>query len=119
MLPPAPVLFSTTTCWRQIWDSWAATIRAVASNPPPAAIGQLIRTTCFGHICARAASGHAVAAAPSRVMNSRRFTAQCLPCFPTERIAYLDVAGDYCTAGFRSGLCPNRVIYRLKGDVGI
>jgi len=30
--------------------------------------------------CARAASGHAVAP-PSSVMNSRRFTAQCLPCF--------------------------------------
>src|SRR5215468_7404748 len=28
-------------------------------------------------------------------MNSRRFTAQCLPCFPTERIAHLGTA-DRC-----------------------
>ena len=31
--------------------------------------------------CARAASGHAAAAPLRRVMNSRRFTARCLPCF--------------------------------------
>src|SRR5262245_37747466 len=30
--------------------------------------------------CARAASGHAAAAPPSSVMNSRRFTAEYLPC---------------------------------------
>jgi hypothetical protein len=30
---------------------------------------------------ARAASGHAAAAPPSSVMNSRRFTDQRLPCF--------------------------------------
>src|SRR5262249_30713246 len=36
----------------------------------------LIRSVC----CARAASGHA-AAPPSSVMNVRRFTARCLPCF--------------------------------------
>src|SRR5262245_31957842 len=33
--------------------------------------------------CARAASGHA-AALPSSVMNSRRFTERCLPCFEAE-----------------------------------
>src|SRR6516225_2480929 len=73
ILLPAPVLFSTTTCCRQIWDSWAATIRAVASNPPPAAIGQMMRTTCFGHVCPRATSGQA-AAPPSAPMNARRWT---------------------------------------------
>ena len=31
--------------------------------------------------CARAVSGHVIAAPPSSVMNSRRFIAQCLPCF--------------------------------------
>jgi hypothetical protein len=36
-----------------------------------------IRSTC----CARAASGQPAAAPPRSVMNSRRFTAQCLPCF--------------------------------------
>jgi hypothetical protein len=34
--------------------------------------------------CARAASGHA-AAPPSSVMNSRRFTAQYLPCVEAKR----------------------------------
>ena len=34
----------------------------------------------FPACCARAASGHA-AAPPSSAMNSRRFTARCLPCF--------------------------------------
>jgi hypothetical protein len=32
----------------------------------------------FAACCARAANGHAAAAPPSSVMNSRRFTAQCL-----------------------------------------
>src|SRR5262249_6747755 len=45
--------------------------------------------------CARAASGHAAAAPPSSVMNVRRFTALCLPCFPTERIAHLGTV-DCC-----------------------
>jgi hypothetical protein len=34
--------------------------------------------------CARAASGHATAAPPRSVMKSRRFTAQCLPCFQSK-----------------------------------
>src|SRR5262245_8470034 len=44
--------------------------------------------------CQRSPGGH-VSAPPSSVMNSRRFTAQCLPCFPTERIAHLGTA-DRC-----------------------
>jgi hypothetical protein len=38
--------------------------------------------------CARAASGHAAAAAPSSVMNARRFTVDA-SVLPTERIAHL------------------------------
>src|SRR5262245_22882861 len=72
MLPLAPVLFSTTTCWPQIWDSWAATIRAVASTPPHAAIGQMMRATCVGHVCAHAANGHAAVAPVTILMKSRR-----------------------------------------------
>jgi hypothetical protein len=37
--------------------------------------------TGFTAGCARAESGHATAAPPSSVMNARRFTARCLPCF--------------------------------------
>jgi hypothetical protein len=40
-------------------------------------ISSPIRLTLSG-CCARAASGHAIAAPPNSVMNSRRFTAQCL-----------------------------------------
>src|SRR6516164_2474855 len=40
----------------------------------------------FPACCARAATGHVAAAPPTRVMNSRRFTAQCLRA-STERIA--------------------------------
>ena len=45
--------------------------------------GVLLRNPITGiaGCCARAASGHAAAAPPSSVMNSRRFTARCLPCF--------------------------------------
>ena len=37
-------------------------------------------TTGIAGCCARAVGGHAAAAPPSSVMNSRRFTAQYLPC---------------------------------------
>src|SRR5215831_12346880 len=58
LLPP--VRFSTTTCWRQISASRFATKRVTASMPPPAAIGQITRTTRFGNeACPRAASGRA------------------------------------------------------------
>jgi hypothetical protein len=33
-------------------------------------------------------SGHAAAAPPNSVMNWRRFTARCLPCFRTKEIAH-------------------------------
>src|SRR5262245_55296966 len=32
------------------------------------------------------------------------------PVLPTERIAHLATAGDYCAAGFRSDLCRRRVM---------
>jgi hypothetical protein len=53
--------------------------------------------------CARTTTGHATAAPPSSVKNSRRFTARCLLCFRTKGIAHLGTAGDCCAAGFRSG----------------
>jgi hypothetical protein len=41
------------------------------------------------------ATGHAAAAPPNSVMNSRRFPAQCLPWLPAERLAHLGGrAGD-------------------------
>src|SRR5215471_1117313 len=46
-------------------------MRAVASIPPPAAIGQMMRTTCTGQLCARTARGQA-ATAPARATKSLR-----------------------------------------------
>jgi hypothetical protein len=57
-------------------------------------------TTGIAGCCARAASGHAMIAPPSSVMNLRRFTIRS----PTERIAHLDTAGDGCAEGFQSAL---------------
>ena len=53
--------------------------------------------------CARAASGHAAAAPPSSVMNSRRLTAQC-PVLPTARIAQVGSAEDLLRCGIRTHL---------------
>jgi len=55
--------------------------------------------------CACAVSGHA--AAPLRsVMNSRRFTARCLPCFD-RKIAHFGTAGDLPRCGI--SVCPMSV----------
>src|SRR5437763_16959563 len=48
--------------------------------------------------CARAASGHAAAEA-TNVMKARRFTAQRLPVFPSNRVAQLAMASE--TAALR------------------
>jgi hypothetical protein len=55
-------------------------------------------------------NGHAAAEQMS-VMNARRFTGQCLPALPTERIAHL--SRDYCAAEFQSRLSRVRVKLRL------
>ena len=52
-------------------DIWALAGSHVLSNP----------ITGIAGCCARAASGHAAAAPPNSVMNSRRFNCRCLPCF--------------------------------------
>src|SRR5262249_3239722 len=54
-------------------------------------------------------------------MNSRRFTAQCLPCCPTERIAYLGTAGDCCVHAsshrIGPGSMPRPVEFRNRVEV--
>jgi hypothetical protein len=62
-------------------------------------------TTGIAGCCVCAANGHAAAAPPSSVMNSRRFYCPMPPVLPTERIAHLNTAGDCCAAAFRSDLC--------------
>src|SRR5262245_19576594 len=49
MLPPAPGLFSTTTCWPHISDSRAPRMRAMPSMPPPGVNGTISLTTRVGH----------------------------------------------------------------------
>jgi hypothetical protein len=68
-----------------------------------------MRRICCGY-CARAASGHA-AAPPMSVMNSRRFTAEYLPC-SEQRIAQ-----HCCAAGFQFGLCRLWIKFRHCSDV--
>src|SRR5262245_33049018 len=63
MLLLPPVRFSTTTCWRQMSDSRPATRRVTASMAPPAATGQMMRTTWFGH-----AGGEGACASARRTM---------------------------------------------------
>src|SRR5262245_55754465 len=74
MLLLPPVRFSTTTCWRQTSASRPATRRVTASMPPPAAIGQMTRTTRVGQAagaCANALqeteTGTSAVAAPRRI----------------------------------------------------
>jgi len=58
MLVPAPPLFSMTTCWPHIFESFSASMRATISVGPPAATGTMRRTGLFGKsafgACARA-----------------------------------------------------------------
>src|SRR2546430_216929 len=54
MLPPAPGLFSTTTCWPHISESRAPTMRPIESMPPPGVNGTTRRTKRVGQACANA-----------------------------------------------------------------
>src|SRR3954454_12256122 len=70
MLPPAPALFSTTNCWPNSSDIFAATTRARMSVVPPAANGTTNRTGRAGQLSARArrdSSGSAPSAAPPSI----------------------------------------------------
>src|SRR5262245_54198849 len=74
MLPPAPGLLSTTTCWPHISESRAPMMRPTASMPPPGVNGTTSLTTRFGQPCAsavRAARGMS-AEAPAKPMRRRR-----------------------------------------------
>src|SRR5262249_28834621 len=59
MLVPAPPLFSTTTCWPHVLESFSPSMRATISVGPPAATGTMRRTGLFGKsafgVCAHAA----------------------------------------------------------------
>src|SRR5712691_1801213 len=66
IVPPAPVTFSTTTCWPKIFDIGPATSRATVSDGPPAWNGATMVTNRVGKSCARAPGAPAsCSAAPS------------------------------------------------------
>src|SRR5262249_42528836 len=68
MLPPAPPLFSTTTCWPQSSVNRLASTRAIGSAEPPGGNGTTKRTYRLGYDCPqakRAATGRAAAPAAS------------------------------------------------------
>src|SRR6266480_4014467 len=69
--------------------------------------------------CARTASGHAAAAPPSSEMSVRRFTARCLPCFPTERIAHLGYGRRLLRCGISILHMTAWGHERPKGDVRV
>jgi hypothetical protein len=48
MLPAAPALFSTSTCWPRIWLSFSATMRALVSVTPAVANGTISRMGLLG-----------------------------------------------------------------------
>src|SRR5215510_15510420 len=55
MLPPAPGLFSTTTCWPHISESRAPTMRPIPSMPPPGVNGTTSLTKRVGQACGEVA----------------------------------------------------------------
>ena len=54
MVPPAPPMFSMTTCWPSVRDMCSATIRAVTSVVPPAVNGTIKVIGRVGKFCAAA-----------------------------------------------------------------
>src|ERR1041384_837063 len=67
MVPPAPVLFSTTTCWPSSSPSFGAMIRAVVSVPPPGSKPTIVVMGFTGQVCASAACESASAHAAKRI----------------------------------------------------
>src|SRR5262245_20573112 len=55
MLPPAPGLFSTTTCWPHISERRAPTMRPIPSMPPPGVNGTTSLTKRTGQACGKVA----------------------------------------------------------------
>jgi len=71
VIPPAPLTFSTMTCWPRTSDSRAETMRAAVSLPLPAANGTTIVTGWFGH-CPAATDVLARTEAMKQIASRRR-----------------------------------------------
>src|SRR5262245_49221932 len=113
MLPPAPGLFSTTTCWPHISASRAPRMRPMASMPPPGVNGTTSFTTRFGQApwanAPAGATAGASAEAPTREIRRRR--SSMMSPFG------LDPGGlDYRPPQVGLGLEVARELLRRRGD---
>src|SRR5262249_21079090 len=72
MLPPAPGLFSTTTCWPHISESLAPRMRPIASMPPPGVNGTTSFTRRLGQAWANARPTGLAATTDAAAIRSRR-----------------------------------------------
>src|SRR5262249_51380515 len=86
--PPSAKRYWIVTWRRSTYPPALRPLWNAATNVSNARGDAILRKPITGSAgcCARAATGHVAAAPPTRVMNSRRFTAQCLRA-STERIA--------------------------------
>src|SRR5262245_32478654 len=94
ILLPAPPRFSITTCWPQISDSFAATIRPTPSVPPPGGNGTTRRTTREGQAWASAVLQSDIGARADAAMSPfrRRRLSMIAPSMPRS-LADRDVGG--------------------------
>src|SRR5215468_10599146 len=72
MLPPAPGLFSITTCWPHISESLAPRMRPIASMPPPGVNGTTSFTTRLGQPWPKARPNGLAATTEAAAIPSRR-----------------------------------------------
>jgi hypothetical protein len=70
MVPPAPVTFSTSTCWPSVRAMCAATILASTSVAPPGAKTTIMLIWRFGKSCARDGAANSSSAASAPIQRS-------------------------------------------------
>src|SRR5262245_54855649 len=78
MVPPAPVLLSTTTVWPSDLASSSAKMRATMSAVAPGASGTIRRIDLAGYACARATPEAATSVAARSALFVRTIVAPCL-----------------------------------------
>src|SRR5262245_59597381 len=83
MVPPAPVTFSTTTCWPSAFDIGTAIRRATVSDGPPAWNGATMVMNREGNSCALALDTEATSAA---ARHSDDLSTMDLPLLPSRSL---------------------------------
>src|SRR5262249_41312082 len=105
MLPPAPGLFSTTTCWPHISERRAPTMRPIPSMPPPGVNGTTSLTKRAGQACGKVAC----AAAPRPPSADASVDAAAI------RTSWrrASMSGSFC------GVLPGREVVRTRLSISI